>query len=250
MSWIGQLKSSRSNYCALALLALSVFAPSTIAASIVGDRTEMAMLTGQVRQADSNLRSLDYVSCENKQHDTRSFSKRQNALGFTCTLLALFCKCPEINGAGEGNRTLVIITHAAVRQQPGELFSLGIFQNHSPGLSIQLAAHGFGAFVDEALHVMGRAVKGAAHLSGRTMHRFPTHRLFELVQAKRGLSRDGIANDSGNFIDAPVQPIRHIQTREKIFKVRAINAPELLHGHDAFEEPVFPDPRMPDARLY
>ena len=94
MSWIGQLKSSRSNYCALALLALSVFAPSTIAASIVahwklkaGDRTEMAMLTGQVRQADSNLRSLDYVSCENKQHDTRSFSKRQNALGFTCTFL-------------------------------------------------------------------------------------------------------------------------------------------------------------------
>ena len=54
MSWIGQLKSSRSNYCALALLALSVFAPSTIAASLVahwklkaGDRTEMAMLTGR-----------------------------------------------------------------------------------------------------------------------------------------------------------------------------------------------------------
>ena len=28
------------------------------------------------------------------------------------------------------------------------------------------------------------------------------------VQAKRGLSSDGIANDGGNFIDAPVQPIR------------------------------------------
>lgn len=68
MSWIGQLKSSRSNYCALALLALSVFAGSTIEASIVvhwklkpGDRTEMAMLTGRDRQADSNPRSLNYV---------------------------------------------------------------------------------------------------------------------------------------------------------------------------------------------
>jgi hypothetical protein len=35
MSWMAQLNSSRSNYCALALLALSVFAPSTIAASLV-----------------------------------------------------------------------------------------------------------------------------------------------------------------------------------------------------------------------
>jgi hypothetical protein len=82
------------------------------------------------------------------------------------------------------------------------------------------------------------------------MDRFPAHRLFELVQAKRGLSRDRIANDGGNFIDAPVQTLRHKQTREKIFKVRAINAPELLHGHEAFDEPFFPDPRMPDARSF
>src|SRR5437773_11740902 len=82
------------------------------------------------------------------------------------------------------------------------------------------------------------------------MDRFPAHLLFELVQAQRGLSSDGIANDGGNFIDAPVQPIWHKQTREKIFKVRAINAPELLHGHDAFDEPVFSDPGMPDARPF
>src|SRR5438105_4764806 len=126
----------------------------------------------------------------------------------------------------------------------------GPFQNHPPGLSIQLTAHGCSALVDEALELMGRTVEGVGPFSWRRMDRFPAHLLFELVQAQRGLSSDRIANDGGNFIDAPVQPIRHIQTREKIFQVRAINAPELLHGHDAFEEPVFPDPRMPDARSF
>src|ERR1043166_2227691 len=127
---------------------------------------------------------------------------------------------------------------------------LGISQNHSTGRSIQLAAHGFGAFVNEALELMGRTVEGVMPFSWRRMDRFPAHLLFELVQTERGLSRDGITNDGGNFIDAPVQPLRHIQMRDKIFEVRTINAPELLHGHDPFDEPVFPNPRMPDARSF
>src|SRR2546430_657197 len=83
-----------------------------------------------------------------------------------------------------------------------ELPLFGIFQNHPPGLSIQLAAHGFGAFVDEALELMGRTVEGVGLFSWRRMHWFQAHLLFELVQAKRGLSSDRIANDGGNFVDA------------------------------------------------
>ena len=105
------------------------------------------------------------------------------------------------------------------RSLSDELLFLGIFQNHPPGLSIQLAAHGFGALVDEALDLMGRTVEAVGPFSGRRMDRFPAHLLFELVQAQRGLSRDGLANDGGNFINAPMQPFRHKQTREKIFKV-------------------------------
>ena len=46
-----------------------------------------------------------------------------------------------------------------------ELLFFGIFQNHPLGLSIQLAAHGFGAFVDEALDLMGRTVEGCRAIS-------------------------------------------------------------------------------------
>jgi hypothetical protein len=43
------------------------------------------------------------------QHSTRPKSSQKIAGGFTCTLLALLRKALIINGAGEGNRTLVII---------------------------------------------------------------------------------------------------------------------------------------------
>src|SRR2546428_7778076 len=44
--------------------------------------------------------------------------------------------------------------------------------------------------------------------------------------------------------------MRHEQAREKIFQVCAINAPELLHTHDALNESVLPDPGMPNARAF
>ena len=56
------------------------------------------------------------------------------------------------------------------------------------------------------------------------------------------------ARDVRHFIDAKVQPLRHIETRNEIFKAGAIDAAEIFHGHDAFDEPVFPHPRVPDAR--
>ena len=37
---------------------------------------------------------------------------------FTCTLLAHLRKCLILNGAGEGNRTLVIITKAVLFEKP------------------------------------------------------------------------------------------------------------------------------------
>src|SRR5258706_16232635 len=83
-----------------------------------------------------------------------------------------------------------VLCRAFQRLLSDELLLFGIFQNHPLGLSMQLAAHGFGAFVDEALHLMGRPVEGVGPFSGRRMHRFPAPRLFELVQAKRGLSSD------------------------------------------------------------
>jgi hypothetical protein len=39
---------------------------------------------------------------------------------FTCTLLALFRKCLQINGAGEGNRTLVIIQRLEINATPSD----------------------------------------------------------------------------------------------------------------------------------
>src|SRR5688572_18134994 len=94
---------------------------------------------------------------------------------------------------------------------------------------------------------MGPTIEAIRTFSRRS-DRFQAHRLLELVQTKRGLRSDRIANDRGNFIDSSMQALRHIQARNKILKVRAINPPELLHRHHALDEPVFPHPRMPDTR--
>jgi hypothetical protein len=48
----------------------------------------------------------------------RSFLSEAKELRFTCTLLALLRKSLIINGAGEGNRTLVIIQRPKTLQTP------------------------------------------------------------------------------------------------------------------------------------
>src|SRR5690242_8154425 len=55
----------------------------------------------------------------------RSTRRRWRSQHFTCTLLALFRKCPEINGAGEGNRTLVSglgSPHSTIEPHPHRVF--------------------------------------------------------------------------------------------------------------------------------
>ena len=123
------------------------------------------------------------------------------------------------------------------------------FQNHPFRFAVELPAHKPGSSLDKALEFMRRMVDAALGLSKRGRQWLHADRLFELVEAKRGFSGDRVADDCGDFIDAPVQSVRHEQG-QKIFEVRAINAPELLHGHDAFNEAVFSDPRMPDARAF
>src|SRR6266516_3551407 len=131
---------------------------------------------------------------------------------------------------------------------PVKSLSRGVVQDHPLGFAIELPAHGFGSFVDETLQPVRRTIDPVRSLSWRRRHRLHADRLLELVQEKSGFSSDGVVNDRGDFIDAPVQSVRHEQPREKIFQVRAINAPELIDRHDPFNESVIPGPRMPDAR--
>jgi len=61
---------------------------------------------GVIRTAGFNLAHANKQAGEIE----RIILKEFQFSGITCTLLALICKCLIINGAGEGNRTLVIIT--------------------------------------------------------------------------------------------------------------------------------------------
>ena len=49
-------------------------------------------------------------------------------------------------------------------------------------------------------------------------------------------------------------PMGAVAVRDSIYRTIVDSAPdgapEFFHGHDAFDEAVFPDPRMPDARSF
>ena len=87
-------------------------------------RTEDGALSFRVHRASEttprskcDILSRSVFAEARKRNRNRAFRKVPRlgfALTITCTLLALLRKCLIMNGAGEGNRTLVIITKAGL----------------------------------------------------------------------------------------------------------------------------------------
>ena len=58
---------------------------------------------------------------------TKFFYKKESTPRFTCTLLALICKCLIINGAGEGNQIHHPLSVACVTLQPCATYVIPFF---------------------------------------------------------------------------------------------------------------------------
>src|SRR6185436_3480861 len=93
---------------------------------------------------------------------------------------------------------------------------------------------------------MDRPVRAAPIL--RRLSFFVADGLVEFLEAKVGFGGNRFADHLSDFIDTSLQSFRHEQARREIFEMRAINLPEFLHGHHAFEKSVCSHPRMPNAR--
>src|SRR2546426_10134891 len=98
---------------------------------------------------------------------------------------------------------------AAAKRRPSRMESLarGELQNHSWRFAVELVTHRFGSSLDKAFEVMRWMVDAVGFPPW--LHRFQADGLLEFIEAKGGFSSDGIVEDRGHVIDAPVQPGRH-----------------------------------------